>query len=913
VVQAAARRAAFVELARHAEEIGDAHGDTFFRLLVVQVCALLKVDCAFVAETVPGDARRARTVAVCVHGRIADNVEYPLAGTPCAEIVDGRAVCYAPAARRQFPHDPLLVEFELGCYLGVPLPRAPGGRAGWLAVMHRAPLADPALGEAVLRLCAGRATAELGRRCTEETRGRARAALEEQAWARAAALEAANEALQREIAEHASIEAALRQSEEKFAKAFRSSLHWMAITSLADGRFLEVNESFLRSLGYTRDEVVGRSVVELGLWVRPEDRDRMVAQLRSDGALRDFTLDYRTKAGEQRSALLSAELIEVGGQKCVLAVVHDVTEHRRAEAALRESEERYALAAQGANDGVWDWDLRTGAVYYSPRWKAILGCEEAEIGSSPDEWLSRVHPDDRPRLDADLAAHREGRTAHFQNEHRVRHKRGGHRWVLVRGLAVRDAAGEAYRMAGSLTDITERRLAEERLLRDALRDALTGLPNRALFMDRVGRALERARRHPRHRFAVLFLDLDRFKVVNDGLGHAAGDELLVAIARTLETCLRPGDTVARLGGDEFTILLEDIKGVANATRVADRIQEALASAIALGGQEVFTSASIGIAVSARNYGRAEELLRDADTAMYRAKAQGRARYEVFDVAMHAEAVAQLRLETELRRAIERHEFRVHYQPILDLDGDQVAGFEALVRWQHPTRGLLTPAEFLSVAEDTGLIVPIGRSVLWQACRQMRAWQRHNRGAADWMIAVNLCSRQFIQPGLVEEIRAVLRDTRLDPRSLVLEITEGVLMDNADAVTAVLEQLRVLGIRLSLDDFGTGYSSLSALHRFPIDFLKIDRSFVRRIGATGDNGEVVRTIVTLAHNLAKDVIAEGVETPEQLAELRGLACDYVQGFYFGRTVDAAAAEALIAHHRAAKVVPRARRTRRRGSP
>ncbi len=564
---------------------------------------------------------------------------------------------------------------------------------------------------------------------------------------------------------------------------------------------------------------------------------------------------------------------------------------KRMEEALRESEERYALAARGTNDGLWDWDLPTNQVYFSPRWKSMIGYEEHQISNSPDEWFSRVHPEDIDGLKAQIAAHLDGQTAQYENEHRMLHRDGTLRWMLCRGLVVRDAHGKASRMAGSQTDITQGKVA----------DALTGLPNRTLFVDRLARSVERAKRRKGSLFAVLFLDLDRFKVVNDSLGHMIGDQLLIAIARRLESCLRAGDTVARLGsdrllarlgGDEFTILLDDIRDVSEATRVADRIQKELMFPFNLGGHDVFTTASIGIALSATGYERPEDLLRDADTAMYRAKALGKARCEIFDTVMHARAVARLQLETDLRRAVERQELQNHYQPIVSLQTGTIAGFEALVRWKNPRRGLILPSEFIPVAEETGLILSIGPWVLLEACCQLSRWQMQRPDSPQLTVSVNLSGKQFMQPDLVEQTAQILRKANLDPRSVKLEITESVIMENTESVTAMLMQLRALNIQLGIDDFGTGYSSLSYLHRFPIDTLKIDRSFVSRMGVERENAAIVRTIVSLAHNLGMNVIAEGVETKEQLAQLRALGCEYAQGDFFSKPLDGEAATALI---------------------
>jgi diguanylate cyclase (GGDEF)-like protein/PAS domain S-box-containing protein len=571
----------------------------------------------------------------------------------------------------------------------------------------------------------------------------------------------------------------------------------------------------------------------------------------------------------------------------------DVSEKRRAEAALRESEERYALAARGANDGLWDWDLKTKTIFFSPRWKGILGYDEPEISPSVKEWFGRVHPDDIESLRMDMGAHLEGLTPHFLHEHRVRHKDTGYRWVLARGLAVRDSGGEVYRIAGSLTDITQRKRVEEQLVRDAFQDALTGLPNRALFMDRLALAFGRQRRRPEELFAVLFLDLDRFKVVNDGLGHLIGDQLLIAIARRLEECLRPGDSVARLGGDEFVVLLSELGDQRDALHVADRIQQQLSRPFPLEGQDVFTTASIGIAFGGRDYSNPEDLLRDADTAMYRAKARGKARHEVFDETMHARAVALLQVETQLRQAVERQELCVYYQPVVSLETGEITAVEALARWWHPEQGLVSINDFVAVAEETGLIVPMGEWVLREACRQLRAWDGEVRRARPLAISVNVSARQFMQRDFVDRVEAALIDCGLPPDRLRLEITESVIMENTESVRAALLRLRRIGIGIHMDDFGTGYSSMSYLRDFPIDALKIDRSFVSHMGPRGENGEIVRTIVGLGHNLGLEVIAEGVETAEQVAHLRGLHCQYGQGFFFSPAVSGEAFKLLIA--------------------
>lgn len=560
------------------------------------------------------------------------------------------------------------------------------------------------------------------------------------------------------------------------------------------------------------------------------------------------------KLKETQAHLIETErLASIAFQNTLTQIDLHSRERKVSEDSLRESEERYALAVQGANDGVWDWKLDSNEIYFSPRWNRILGFSEDHSWSDPEEWLRRIHVGDQNRVRAEIVAHCEGKTSELTSEYRILHNNGTYVWMLSRGVAVRDATGRAVRIAGSQTDINEGKLS----------DPLTGLRNRAYLLDKLEYSIRESGRESDHRFAVLFIDLDRFKLVNDTLGHAIGDQLLVAVAARLCSSVRSEvrtdgpSVVARVGGDEFAILLERIRCDADAVTVAERILNSFDVPFEI-GRKLFANVTAGIAYYSPG-ATADQLLHDADMAMYSAKAKGKGRYDVFDDEMRETATLRSEIELQLRNAIESHQLTLHYQSVVSLQHSRVVGFEALVRWNHPDRGLLYPDSFIAIAEETGLIVPLGRWVLSEACRQLAEWHRAPFADPALTISVNISFRQLNQEGLVEDVERVLTETGLSPRSLRLEMTESSIMGNAKQSFAIVRRLKEMGIGLEIDDFGVGYSSLSHLCLFPFDTLKVDRSFVTHIGRDDENSIIVKSILALARSLNLNTVAEGIET------------------------------------------------------
>lgn len=681
----------------------------------------------------------------------------------------------------------------------------------------------------------------------------------------------------------------LRESEERYRTLFEESRDAIYITR-RDGLFIDVNPAALELFGFSRDDLM--KVNARDLYLDPEARDNFSRVVEQHGSVRDYEVTLRTRTGDRLDCLLSSIVRRAPDGSIIgyQGIIRDITDRKRAERRLMESEHFTRAIISSVRQGiiVYDRDLRYQV------WNRFM---EEITGLSAQRVIGTHALEEFPHLreqgiEALLQRALAGETVYSPDTPFVIPDTRRSGWVSAVYSPHISPDGEVIGVVGIVHDITERKRLEEQHLHNAFHDPLTGLPNRALLVDRLERLLRQVDRHPDYVFGVAFLDLDRFKTVNDNYGHMVGDDLLVSIARRLEGCVRAGDTVARLGGDEFAVLLAEVADIRDATRVAERILTELSVPFRLSGHELLMEASIGIALSSTGYERPEEILRDADTAMYRAKLGERSRYAIFDREMHQLVLTTEQAETDLRNALERDEFRLEYQPIISLADGRITGFEALIRWDHPRRGLLAPDEFVPLAEESGLIVHLGWWVLERACAQMSQWLRKFRSQADLTMSVNLSAEQFRQDDLLDRIDGILSRAALPPAALKLEITESVLGTQDETFMSAITALRERGIRLCIDDFGTGTSSLGHLHSFPVDTLKIDRSFVTQIGFSGNSARLVETIVALSHTLGMASVAHGVETREQLEFLRQLGPEFAQGFLFSAPRTPAEIDALL---------------------
>jgi diguanylate cyclase (GGDEF)-like protein/PAS domain S-box-containing protein len=676
------------------------------------------------------------------------------------------------------------------------------------------------------------------------------------------------------------VESDLRRNEERF-RALVQNASDIILVAGTDGVIRYVSPAFERILGFLPGEAIGKRP---GDFIHPDDEDsaRIAFEALADReghavARTETRLRHRNGSWLTFEVHIS-NLYDYPGVEGSVGNLHDISERVRAEAELRDAEARFRSAFENAPIGMALTGTEGRMFRVNRAMATMFGYEpESMLGLEVSDF---VHPDDLPVGQEIRKQVASGEFGPFKGDRRYRHADGHYLWCQVSVSHVTAPDGTPTYMIAQVEDVSERRAMAQRLEHAAIHDPLTGLPNRVLLSDRLEQSLGQARRRNTG-IGVVFLDLDQFKFVNDSLGHAAGDELLCILAERVLGAVRPGDTVARFGGDEFVVLCDDIGDVAMVLDVARRIAAAIAAPVMLGPREVFVTASLGVVVSSAADTEPEAILRDADAAMYHAKDAGRDRIEIFDESTRKRAVEHLETATDLHRALERTEFEVHYQPVVALETGRVSGFEALVRWNHPTRGRLLPEEFIHLAEDSGLIVPLGAWVLEEACRQAVDWQAARGGGPSMTMAINLAPRQLAEPGIAADVKAILERTGVDPDSVWLELTEGALMRDAEASTKALQALRDLGVHLAVDDFGTGYSSLAHLKRFPVEQLKVDQTFVAGLGIDVDDTSIVRAVVSLAHSLGLEALAEGLETPLQLSELRTLGCDHAQGYLFGK--------------------------------
>jgi diguanylate cyclase (GGDEF)-like protein/PAS domain S-box-containing protein len=700
-------------------------------------------------------------------------------------------------------------------------------------------------------------------------------------------LEEQKERLEREITD-------IREREGRFRQIAENVREVFFLMSAKSNEILYINPAYETVWGRSRESLYDNPQSWL-MAIHPEDSLEALATLETQFRTgEEFEEEYRIIRPDGTIRWIWARAFPVrneeGSVNRFVGIAEDVTERKGTEEAMRNSEEQFRLMFEKAPIGMTIANLKGKFERVNQSLCDVLGYKNEELLRLNLDTI--VHKEDlleSQKLRSRLLA---GEESDAQMEVRFLAKNGKIIDAIWRMVVIRDDWGEPLHFNNQIVDITARKQMESQLRHDALHDVLTGLPNRALFIDRLDRQLKKGLEDGDYLFAVLFLDLDRFKLVNDSVGHAVGDKLLIDLGNRLLDCVRPTDTVARLGGDEFTILLENINGLDDAKEVADRIYRSLEVPFNVEGYELFTTASIGIALSSEGYESPADILRDADATMYSAKEQGKARYEVFSKSLHELAVKRLSIETDLRRGIERQEFCVYYQPITSLATGRLEGFEALARWQHPEKGLISPADFIPIAEETGLIIPLGKWLLQEACQQLKTWQDKYAGYEHLKMGVNLSGKQLLESDLIAQIDRILEETGLPSKNLKLEVTESILMENLELATKMLLKLRERNIQLSIDDFGTGYSSLSYLHRFPVNTLKIDRSFISEIQPNNNNSAIVKVIVTLAHMLNMDVIAEGIETNSQLLELKSLQCEQGQGYLFAKPLSSKEAEALL---------------------
>jgi len=655
------------------------------------------------------------------------------------------------------------------------------------------------------------------------------------------------------------------------------------------GTIKKINNATIELLGYPQEEILNNRIYNI---VAEELNLNLNNLIEANKFPFKCETNYITKAGEAIPVAFSmaALVCDEGKIEGMVCLARDITERYRSQKALQQSEERYSLAAEAVNDGLWDYKVKSEQIYLSPRWKKMLGYSETEIGNKIENWYELIHLDYREQFKQQLLGYLKGIESKFEITYKIRHQDGDYRWVLCRGTAVRDNTGKADRIVGAQTEITERKQAEERLRFEAFHDRLTGLLNRNYLFDRLDKLIATAREKDTF-FALMLLDIDRFKAIENSLGHFGADRILIEMGQRISKSLKSVHKVIRLEGDSFAIILEDLQYSSEASTIADAILKQIETPFEIEQRQIFITVSIGVALSNRFYNRVDEAIADANTALLQVKKSGKANYSIFEPSMRIGSLNFIETENELREAIKRKEFRVFYQPIIEINSEKIVGFEALLRWDHPKRGLICPSQFMGIAKETRLILQISWEVLRQVCSQMSQWQ-NKYPRAKFFASVNISELQFSQIDFQNYVARIIRETGLEPHCLQLEITESAIIEDIERAKFVLQQLKDFGLKLSMDDFGTGYSALGHLHNLPINNFKIDRSFFKNIEIDRQRFEVMKSIVNLGLALEISPVAEGVETRDEFNKLKELNCQYAQGYLFSHPVEPEKTETLI---------------------
>ncbi|MFN8674172.1 MAG: EAL domain-containing protein [Candidatus Sericytochromatia bacterium] len=840
-------------------------GEKFFRLLVKSLAELLNVKFAFICDYHDDKKDVARIISAYENNSFSSFKKYHMKNTPSEKVKHGNLVFYEDDIQKKFPKDNLLKKHNLKSYFAVPIFSSERKVIGHMGVMNDKPMKENKIYEQILRFMSERATAELERKVI----------LDE-----------------------------ISKNEKKYkilVKKYASLLDSLpqAILETNSLGMITFANKFAMDIYELKPEELDLGLNALD-FIDNKNLDKIISNFREtvNGKNLGF-IEYKSQKynGKNFDSVIHLTKIKKENTKDigVRFFIIDITNAKNIERNLKEAEERYNLTLKGTNEGFWDINIKTGEIYFSSVWKNMLGYKESEINNTLNEWFLRVHPEDLANLKEFMNNGINAIQENFECEYRIKNFENNYIWMLCKTSTIKDKANNVIKIGGTQINVHKHKEKEqllEKLLKNNSHDLLTGLPNREYFVDKLEKSLAISKTNKNYLFSVMYIDIDRFKIINDSLGHSFGNILLVNFTRKIQNLLGTNDTLSRLGGDEFAILFDNLEDTNQTIKIAEMIQRELRKPFIINEKEVFSNVSIGIAYNFSGNESPDEVLRASDIAMSKAKSLGKARYQIFDSSMQKNTVETFELETDLRHAIERDELKLYYQPIINLKTGKITGFEALVRWFNKNKGLIPSDIFIPIAEETGYIIKIGKWVFKEACKQLKIWNETLFKENNITININISSRQFSHPRLVDHIYEIINGVGIEPNKIKIEITESSIMDNVEQSRKMLEKLQEIGLQIQIDDFGTGYSSLSYLHRFPVNNLKVDKSFVSKMSISDDNLEIVKTIIMLAKNLNLKTTAEGIETKEQLNKLRELNCEYGQGYYFSRPIPVEEVEIFI---------------------